>query len=318
MRKVKIFSGTNSKKLAEKVCVHFDNEPLNKLNKNIFSDGEFIVSIDDCVRGSESYVIQTINNTDSIWELLLIGDALKRASAVERIACIPYLGYSRQDRKCKPREPIGAKLLSDVIQTAGFTRLITIDIHAEQVASFYNIPVDHLKSSYIFVPYLKQLNLDNIIFATPDSGGVKRVKNYAEIFNTDMVFCYKHREIANVVSEMKLIGDVKGKNVIIVDDLADTCNTICKASNIMMEQGAISVRAIVTHPVLSGGAYNNIEKSALCELITTDTIPLRDAKEFLDFEKSTRKIKILSVSEMIATSMKKIHENESIQQLFSF
>jgi ribose-phosphate pyrophosphokinase len=250
-------------------------------------------------------------------ELLLLGDAMKRASADGRIAVIPYMGFARQDRKDRPRVPIGMKLVADMIEVAGFTRVVTIDLHADQIQGFFNIPVDHLSASYIFIPYVKSLNLDNLIFASPDVGGTKRAKVFADAFDTDLVICHKTRPQANMVGEMKLIGDVVGKNVIIVDDICDTAGTLTKAANMIKENGALSVRAMITHPILSGGAYSNIEKSELCELITTDTIPLKDPKEFVDFEKSTRKITILSVDEMLGRAIKKINAHESINSTFN-
>lgn len=317
-RNVKIFAGSATKDLGEKISQRFDEEPLNNSTLLKFSDGEFIAYLDESVRGSDAFVIQsTIPPTDNLMELLLLGDAMKRASADGRIAVIPYMGFARQDRKDRPRVPIGMKLVADMIEVAGFTRVVTIDLHADQIQGFFNIPVDHLSASYIFIPYVKSLNLDNLIFASPDVGGTKRAKVFADAFDTDLVICHKTRTQANVVGEMKLIGDVAGKNVIIVDDICDTAGTLTKAANMIMENGAISVRAMITHPILSGGAYSNIEKSELCELITTDTIPLKDPKEFVDFEKSTRKITILSVDEMLGRAIKKINRHESINSTFN-
>ena len=317
-RNVKIFAGSATKDLGEKISQRFDEEPLNKSTLLKFSDGEFIAYLDESVRGSDAFVIQsTIPPTDNLMELLLLGDAMKRASADGRIAVIPYMGFARQDRKDRPRVPIGMKLVADMIEVAGFTRVVTIDLHADQIQGFFNIPVDHLSASYIFIPYVKSLNLDNLIFASPDVGGTKRAKVFADAFDTDLVICHKTRPQANMVGEMKLIGDVVGKNVIIVDDICDTAGTLTKAANMIMENGAISVRAMITHPILSGGAYSNIEKSELCELITTDTIPLKDPKEFVDFEKSTRKITILSVDEMLGRAIKKINRHESINSTFN-
>lgn len=317
MRKVKIFAGTATLTLADRVAHAFDQEALNRSKLAKFSDGELMTTIEDGVRGSNSYVIQSlIPPSDNIMELLLMGDALKRASADGIIAVIPYMGYARQDRKDRPRVPIGAKLVADIIHTAGFTRVVTIDLHADQIQGFFNMPVDHLSANFIFVPHLRQLNLPHLTFCSPDAGGIKRVKKYADIFDCEMVFCYKHRPKPNEVGELKLIGDVKGKNVVLVDDMIDTAGTICSAANMMMEQGALSVRAMVTHPVLSGGAYNNIEKSALLEVITTDTIPLKDPKHFADYEKSTRKFTVLSVDQMLADAIHKINNFESISSTF--
>ena len=309
-RKVKIFSGKVTKILAEKICKEFDGQPLNNLKLSRFSDGEFITDIKDTVRGCSAYVIQSlVPPADNIWEFLMIGDALKRASAVERIACIPYLGYSRQDRKCNPREPISAKLLANILQSAGFTRIITIDLHSDQVQSFYDIPVDHLSANYVFIPYIKKLNLPNLMIGTPDVGGSKRAKKFADVFNTDLVICNKVRKQANEISEMKIIGDVRGKDVILVDDLIDTAGTICKSADLMMENGATSVRAVVTHPILSGKAYENLEKSKLVELITTDTIPLKQQLE---------KITVISIDKMLADAIQRISDCESISSHFNW
>lgn len=315
-KNVKIFAGDSTKNLGQKISKEYNNKPLDESYKQVFSDGEFIVGIDDTVRGSDAFVIQSTNPpTDNIFELLLMGDALKRASAENRIAVIPYMGFARQDRKDKPRVPIGMKMIADMIESAGFTRVVTIDLHADQIQGFFNVPVDHLSASYMFIPYVEKLNLNNLVFCSPDVGGTKRAKVFADKFDTDLVICHKHRPQANVVGEMKLIGDVKEKNVIIVDDIIDTAGTLSKAAQIIMDSGAKSVRAMITHPVLSGGAYNNIEKSELCELITTDTIPLRNPKEFVDFEKSTSKITILSVDKLIARAINKINKHESINGL---
>jgi len=317
MTKVKIFSGSNTKSLGESVAQAYHKTSLNKTKFTRFSDGEFIVSIDETVRGTNTYVIQSTSQpTDNLFELLMMGDALKRASAKNRVAVIPYMGFARQDKKDQPRVPIGMKMVADMIETAGFTRVLAIDLHVDQIQGFFNIPVDHLSASYVFIPYVKSLNLDNLIFASPDVGGTKRAKKFADAFNTDLVICHKTRPQANIVGEMKLIGDVKGKNVIIIDDICDTAGTLSKAANLIKESGALSVRAMITHPVLSGGAYNNIEKSVLCELITTDTIPLRDEKEFVDYEKSTKKITILSVDKMLANIINKINNNESVSSIF--
>jgi len=316
-RKVRIFSATATKTLGEKISNKFDKQPLNKSTRLNFSDGEFIAYLDETVRGTDAFVIQsTTPPTDNLFELLLLGDAMKRASATERIAVIPYFGFARQDRKDKPRVPIGAKLVADMIETAGFTRVVTIDLHADQIQGFFNIPVDHLSASYVFVPYVKSLGLDNLIFASPDVGGTKRTKVFSDLFDTDMVICHKTRPAPNQVGEMKLIGDVKGKDVIIVDDMVDTAGTLTKAANIMKEAGANSVRAMITHPVLSGGAYYNIQQSALVELITTDTIPLRDKKNFPEYDELTKKITVLSVDDMLAKAINNINTFESLNSSF--
>lgn len=308
MNDIKVFSGKFSKDLTDKICKKYDGREINKMKLTRFSDGEFITDISETVRGCDVFVVSSlIPPGENIWELLMIGDALKRASSNKIIAICPYIGYSRQDRKCNPREPIGAKLLSDVIQTAGFDRLITIDLHNDSIQGFYNIPVDHLSSSYIFVPYLKSLKLSNIIFGSPDVGGGKRAKKYADIFGTDFILCHKSRPKPNEIGEMKLIGDVKNKDVILVDDLIDTAGTICKSADLIMEKGANSVRALITHPILSGNAYENIKNSKITELIVTDTIPLKQECD---------KITVLSVDNMISQVISKIKRNESISQAF--
>ena len=305
---IKIFSGKLSKELAEKICKKYDGGEINKMKLTRFSDGEFITDISETVRGCVVFVISSLTTPgENIWELLMIGDALKRASATSIIAVCPYLGYSRQDRKCNPREPIGAKLLADVIQTAGFDRLVTIDLHSDSIQGFYNIPVDHLSASYVFVPYIRSLELNNIVFGSPDVGGGKRAKRYADIFETDFILCHKSRPNPNEVGEMKLIGDVIGKDIILVDDLIDTAGTICKSANLIMERGANSVRALITHPILSGNAYENIQNSAITELIVSDTVPLRQKND---------KITVISVDGMISHAIRNIKTNQSISSTF--
>ena len=307
-RDVKIFSSKFSKDLTEKICQKYDGDPINNLKLTRFSDNEFITKIDDTVRGCDVFVISACpSSPESIWEMLMISDALKRASASKIIGVFAYLPYSRQDKKNEAREPIAAKLLADTLQVAGYDRIVTIDVHAEQIQGFYDIPVDHLSANYIFVPHIKQLNLENLVFASPDAGGGKRAEKFAQMFDTDLVMCHKTRKVANQVSAMKLIGDVAGKNVILIDDLIDTAGTICKAADLMMECGALSVRAVITHPVLSGKAYENIENSRLLELITTDSIPIKQ---------KLNKITVLSVDEMLAKAIKNINNNDSISQVF--
>jgi ribose-phosphate pyrophosphokinase len=308
-RRVKIFSGKSTKNLAERICKEFDGDPLNELKLQRFSDGEFITEIKDTVRGCDVFVIQSLTPpADNIWEMLMIGDALKRASAEQIIGVIPYLNYSRQDRKCNPREPITSKLMADVLQVAGFTRIVTIDLHNDSIQGFYNIPLDHLSANYIFVPYIEKLKLPNLIIGTPDVGGSKRAKKFADKFGCDLVICHKNRPNPGEVGEMKIIGDVKGKDVVLVDDIIDTAGTMCKASDLMMEKGANSIRAIVTHPILSGKAYDCLEKSKINELIVTDTIPL---KQQLD------KITVLSVDKMLTDAMHRINNHESISNHFN-
>jgi ribose-phosphate pyrophosphokinase len=273
-----------------------------------FSDGEMSPSFDESVRGCDVFIIQsTFPSADNLMELLLMIDAARRASAHYVTAVIPYFGYSRQDRKDRPRVGIGAKLIGNLLTAAGADRLMTIDLHAGQIQGFMDFPVDHLEGNAIFVPYLKSLNLENILFASPDVGGVVRTRNMAKFFNAEMVICDKHRKRANEIASMQLIGDVKGADVILVDDLIDTGGTLCKAAQLIMDKGANSVRAVVTHPVLSGKAYDNISNSVLTELLVTDTIPQKQACD---------KIKVLSVAELFAKAIGRIRDHESISSLF--
>jgi ribose-phosphate pyrophosphokinase len=242
-------------------------------------------------------------------ELLLMIDAAKRASAGYITAVIPYFGYARQDRKDKPRVPISAKLIAELLQAAGINRIMTMDFHADQIQGFFDVPVDHLKSEAIYIPYLQNLNLSNVIFASPDVGGVKRARAYAKYFEKNLVICDKYRKKANEIAEMTVIGDVKGTDVILVDDLVDTAGTLCRAADIIMKEGANSVRAICTHPVLSGKAYENLEKSALQELLVCDTIPIPPSKR-------SPKIKILSSAKLFARAIRNTHEHRSISALF--
>jgi ribose-phosphate pyrophosphokinase len=304
---VKIFSGRATTYLAEKIASAY-GERLGEVNYQQFSDGEMSPFITESVRGHEVFLIQsTFAPSDNLMELLLMVDAAKRASASSVNVVIPYFGYARQDRKDKPRVAIAAKLHANLISAAGATRIMTCDLHADQIQGFFDIPVDHLDGSYIFVPYLKSLNLPNIMFATPDVGGIKRARSFAKFFDADLAVCDKHRKEANKVDSMRLIGEVEGKDVILVDDLVDTAGTICKAATLLKEKGASSVRAVCTHGVLSGNAYQNIDNSLLEELVVTDTIPLKQ---------DSKKIKVLSVSTLFAKAIRKIHDNESISSLF--
>jgi ribose-phosphate pyrophosphokinase len=254
------------------------------------------------------FIVQsTIAPAENFMELLLMIDAAKRASALNVNVIIPYFGYARQDRKDKPRVAIAAKLIANLLSAAGANRIMTCDLHADQIQGFFDIPVDHLDGNYIFVPYLKSLGLDNIMFATPDVGGIKRARSFAKFFGADLAVCDKYRKEANKIESMRLIGEVEGKNVILVDDLVDTAGTICKAAGLLKENGAKTVRAICTHPVLSGSAYENIEKSALEEIVVSDTIPLKQ---------SSPKIRVLTVSDLFAKAIRKIHDHESISSLF--
>ena len=307
MLEVKLFSGTESKYLANQISDHYGYD-LGSLDIKKFSDGEMQVIINESVRGSYVFFIQsTFAPAENLLEMLLMIDSAKRASAGYITAVIPYFGYARQDRKDKPRVPISAKLMADIIEAAGANRIMTMDFHADQIQGFFNIPVDHLKSEAIFIPYLKKKNLDNTIFASPDVGGVKRARNYAKYFEKDLVICDKERRIANEVANITVIGEVKGKDVILVDDIVDTAGTLCKAADKLIEKGAKSVSALCTHPVLSGKAYENLEKSKLTELIVTDTIPL---------QKKSSKIRVLSCSKLFARAIRNTHEYKSIAALF--
>ena len=304
----KVFSGTQSHYLAEKICKSL-NWPLGKMNVEHFSDGEFAVSYEESIRGQYIYLVQsTFPNSDNLMELLLMIDAAKRASAYKIIAVIPYFGWARQDRKDKPRVSIGAKLIADMLTVAGVDRIITMDLHADQIQGFFNVPVDHLYGSTIFIPYIKSLNLDNLVMASPDVGGSKRAGSYSKHLDVPMVLCHKTREKANVVGEMRIIGEVENKNVIILDDMIDTAGTICKAANLMMEKGAKSVRAIVSHGVMSGNASERIMDSSLTEVVFSDSIPFDTAK--------CPKVKVLSIADMFADTIRRVQENKSISEQY--
>jgi ribose-phosphate pyrophosphokinase len=304
---VKIFSGRATQYLADKIANAY-GETLGTVNYQQFSDGEMSPFIVESVRGHDVFIIQsTFPPADNLMELLLMVDAAKRASSHNVNVIIPYFGYARQDRKDKPRVAIAAKMIANLLSAAGADRIMACDLHADQIQGFFDIPVDHLDGSYIFVPYLKSLGLKDIMFASPDVGGIKRARNFAKFFDSDLAVCDKHRKEANKVSSMRLIGEVEGKDVILVDDLVDTAGTICKAASLIKENGAKSVRAVCTHPVLSGNAYENVENSVLEELVVADTIPLK---------KESPKIKVLSVSNLFAKAIRKIHDNESISSLF--
>ncbi len=304
---VKIFSGSASNYLAKEIAKYYGKD-LGAVTTLRFSDGEMSPSFDESVRGCDVFIIQsTFPTADNLMELLLMIDAARRASAHYVTAVIPYFGYSRQDRKDRPRVGIGAKLIGNLLTAAGADRLMTIDLHAGQIQGFMDFPVDHLEGNAIFVPYLKSLNLENIVFASPDVGGVVRTRNMAKFFNAEMVICDKHRKRANEIATMQLIGEVKGADVVLVDDLIDTGGTLCKAAQLLMDKGANSVRAVVTHPVLSGKAYENISNSVLTELLVTDTIPQKQECD---------KIKVLSVAELFAKAIGRIRDHESISSLF--
>ncbi len=307
MIEVRLFCGTQSKYLAKEIG-EFYGQSLGDISLNKFSDGEMQIVINESVRGSYVFFVQsTFQPTDNLMELLLMIDAAKRASAGYITAVIPFFGYARQDRKDQPRVPISAKLIANLLTAAGINRIMTMDLHADQIQGFFDIPVDHLKSEAIYIPYLKELDMSNVTFASPDVGGVKRARAYAKYFERDLVICDKYRKRANEIAGMTVIGDVKGADVILVDDMVDTAGTLCRAADIIMEKGAKSVRAICTHPVLSGKAYETIEKSQLSELIVCDTIPLK---------KQSKRIKVLSTAKLFARAIRNTHEHRSIQALY--
>lgn len=304
---VKLISGRATKYLAEKIGESY-GQPLTDVEVLQFSDGEFEPIIQDSVRGSFVFITQsTFAPSDNLMELLMLIDACKRASAGYIIAVMPYFGLARQDRKDKPRVAIGAKLVADLLTAAGAQRVMTMDLHAPQIQGFFNIPVDHLDATAVFLPYLKSLELEDLCFASPDVGSTKRARSYAMLTNADLVIGDKHRTKANEVESMRLIGDVSGKNVVLVDDLIDTGGTLTAAANMIMEKGAKSVRAMITHPVLSGKAYERVENSALTELVVCDTIPLKQ---------QSSKIKVLSVAPLFARAIRNAHEYKSINSLF--
>ncbi len=302
-RPIKFFAGSNTKHLAKKMANAFGIR-LNTSSIVQFSDGEFEPSFDETVRGADVFLIQsTIPPSDNLMELLLMIDAAKRASAENIIAVTPYFGYARQDKKGKPRVPIGAKLVSNLLSAAGVDRIITIDLHADQIQGFFEVPVDHLYASELFIEDINNLNLSNLIIASPDMGGSKRANAYAKILKTGVVICYKERKEANIVSEMKVLGDVKGKDVIIIDDMVDTAGTLTKAADLLIRKGANNVRAYCTHGVLSGSAYEKLDKSNIKELVITNTIPKR--------HKST-KVREICVADFFAQTITSVVKNESI------
>ena len=306
---IKLFSGTQTKYLAEKIAECYGTN-LGRTLVQRFSDGEFQPSYEETVRGSHVFVIQsTFQPTENLFELLLMIDAAKRASAYKIVAVMPYFGFARQDRKDKPRVSIGAKLVADLLEAAGVSRVMTMDLHADQIQGFFNIPVDHLYASSLFTPYIRSLNLEDLTIAAPDMGGSKRAYAYSTHLGTPVVISHKSRSKANEIGDMRVIGDVTDKNVIIVDDMIDTAGTITKAADIMMDSGAKSVRVMATHPILSGPAYERIEKSSIIELIVTDTIPVKQTCE---------KITVLSVADLFANTIKSVYNQRSISSTFIF
>ncbi|MDB0007099.1 ribose-phosphate pyrophosphokinase [Flavobacteriales bacterium] len=305
--KVKIFAASASKDLAETIAEKF-GQPLGNTSIVYFSDGEFEPSFDETVRGCNVFIVQsTPPPSDNLMELLLMIDAAKRASAYKITAVIPYFGYARQDKKGKPRVPIGAKLAANLLTAAGVDRIMTMDLHADQIQGFFEVPVDHMFASTLFIPYIKSLKLDNLCVASPDMGGTKRANTYAKYLDSEVVVCYKHRDKANEVSKMMLIGDVQGKDIVLVDDMVDTAGTLTKAANLMMENGASSVRACCTHAILSGNAYERIEQSQLSELIVTDT---------LRKEHKSEKVKVIEIGDLFADTISCVFKKISISSNF--
>ena len=302
-----VFSGTATKYLAEKICQSLGC-PLGKMQMTKFSDGEFTVSYEESIRGRDIFLVQsTFPNSDNLMELLLMIDAAKRASARTINAVIPYFGWARQDRKDKPRVSIGAKLVADLLSVAGVNRIITMDLHADQIQGFFNVPVDHLYASGVILPYLQSLNLDDLVIASPDVGGSKRANTYAKYLGCPLVLCNKTRARANVIATMQIIGDVEGKNVVIIDDMVDTAGTITKAADLMKENGAKSVRACASHCVMSGPASDRVQESALEEIVFTDSIP---------YTQRCAKVKQLSVADMFAETIRRVINNESISDQY--
>jgi ribose-phosphate pyrophosphokinase len=311
--KIKIFSCRSSRYLAEKIAAELKLD-LGKSSVTVFSDGEFQPAFEESVRGATVFIVQsTFPPVDNIFELLLMIDAARRASAYKVIAVIPYFGWARQDRKDRPRVPIGAKMVANLLQAAGCDRVMTADLHADQIQGFFDFPVDHIYASSIFLPYLRDLKLDNLSIAAPDMGGAKRANAYSRILGCPLIICHKSREKANVVGSMTAIGEVEGRNIVIIDDMIDTAGTISKAADMLMEKGAVSVRALATHAVLSGPAYERIASSQLQEVIISDTIPL-----VVNPNIDRSKIKVLSVAEIFADVINKVYNYQSISTSFIF
>ena len=304
---VKLFSGSNTLNLSSAIAKSYGMN-LGNVKLSRFSDGEFQPSFEESIRGQDVFIIQSTNPpTENMFELLLMIDAAKRASAHRIVAVMPYFGFARQDRKDKPRVALGAKLVANLLMAAGVDRVMTMDLPADQIQGFFEVPVDHLFASTVFLPFIESLKLDNLLIAAPDTGGTKRANAYSKFLNVDMAICYKQRKVANQVSDMTVIGDVKGKNVILIDDIIDTAGTLTKAAEMMMDKGALSVRAICTHAVLSGPAYERLAESVLKELIVTDTIPLK---------KKSDKIKVVSVAGLFADVIRRVKNFDSISSHF--
>lgn len=306
---IKVFAGTASRYLGESICKELGIE-LGKMNRERFADGEFEVGFEESIRGAEVYLVQsTFPTSDNLMELLLMIDAAKRASAGSIIAVVPYFGWARQDRKDKPRVSIAAKLVADLLSVAGIDRLITMDLHADQIQGFFDVPVDHLYASSIFIPYIQSLKLENMVIASPDVGGAKRANSYAKYFDVPLVLCHKTRAKANVVEKMTVIGDVTDKNVILIDDIVDTAGTITKAADLLLNYGAKSVRALCSHPVMSDPATDRIMESGIEEIIFTDSIP---------YVRSNHKATILPVAKLFADTIRRVHNNQSISSQYLF
>lgn len=304
---VKIFSGRASKYLAEKIADSYGSK-LGQVSVLEFSDGEFQPSYEETVRGDNVFIVQsTFSPAENLLELLMLVDAAKRASAKTIVAVIPYFGFARQDRKDKPRVSIGSKLVANLLTAAGVDRIVTMDLHADQIQGFFEVPVDHLYASTIFLPYIERMGMEDLVIAAPDTGGTKRANAYSKYLNVDLAISYKQRKVANQVENMTVIGDVKDKNVILIDDIIDTAGTLTKAADMMVDMGAKSVRAFITHPVLSGKAYERIEQSKLTELVVTDTIPLK---------KPSEKIKVITVADLFSGVLKSVVNYESISSHF--
>ncbi|MDE6392887.1 MAG: ribose-phosphate pyrophosphokinase [Muribaculaceae bacterium] len=306
---IKVFAGEASRYLGESICKDLGIE-MGKMKKERFADGEFEVGFEESIRGSEVYLVQsTFPTSDNLMELLLMIDAAKRASAGSIIAVVPYFGWARQDRKDKPRVSIAAKLVADMLTAAGITRLITMDLHADQIQGFFNVPVDHLYASSIFIPYIESLKLKDMVIASPDVGGAKRANSYAKYFDVPLVLCHKTRAKANVIATMTVIGDVKDKNVILVDDIVDTAGTITKSADLLLEHGAKSVRALCSHAVMSDPATDRVKESGLTEIIFTDSIP---------YVRDNSKATVLPVAKLFADTIRRIHNNQSISSQYLF